>query len=67
VVEAFQRWLRARKGASDLLWPFPLAVLEPSYAWVFRVMGLLALFIWAAAVLGVYCFFHGADLPPVRR
>jgi hypothetical protein len=35
--------------------------------WFMRLLGVIPLVMWAVAILGVYCFFHGADRPPPVR
>jgi hypothetical protein len=63
----FQRWLRARRARSAGLGLLPAFLFEESSAWLVRALGIIPVLMWAVAALGVYCFFHGAELPPPVR
>lgn len=64
---AFQAWLRDRRERDWSLRMFPRFVFMPKHAWVIRLVGLIPLLMWVAAISGVYCFFAGPDVPPVKR
>jgi hypothetical protein len=60
----FQRSLREQPRLRRRLRHTPDAFFER--VWFMRLLG-IPLVMWAVAILGVYCFFHGADRPPPVR
>ena len=63
----FQRWLRAMRPRNAGLGLMPAFLFEDSSVWLVRALGIIPVLMWAAAAMGVYCFFHGPDLPPPIR
>jgi hypothetical protein len=65
-----QRWLREHPRAAE---GFGLMLglkrlLEERYLWAFRLLfGPIPSLMWAVSLIGLYCFFHGADYPPLSR
>lgn len=60
-----QGWLRARRerGTTFLI---PGFLLAPGRAWVFRLFAVIPVTMWLVALVGVYCFFAGPELPPIE-
>jgi hypothetical protein len=45
----------------------PRGLADESRVWSLRLLALLPFLVWLGTVFGVYCFFHGPDVPPVNR
>ncbi len=72
----FPEWVQsacrgARKGLEQTVWARAVAriflgvgldylFIDDRHVWVLRVLGVLPLFVFAGALVGVYCAVHGA-------